>query len=78
MAGSVCSVGILVSIIVGDIVYNIRVADLIFTVPMRHRNLGILDKAFLEFMQHWIIGKLIIEHLLSIWKVIFAIKLFLF
>lgn len=78
MTASLCSVGLVARIITGDIFHKIKVVNLKFIVLKRHRQLGILGKIFLQFMQHWIIGRLIIKHLLSRWKVGFFIKLFIF
>lgn len=62
------NVGLMARIIAGEIIIVLK----------RHRQWGIFDRIFLVFMQHWIIGRLIIRHILSRWKISFVIKLFLF
>jgi len=68
MTESLCNVGLVVENIARDIIHSIKVIDLIFTVLKRQRQFEMLSRAFLKFMQHWIIGRLIIMHLLSRWK----------
>jgi len=72
------SVGLVAIIITREIIHIIRVVDYRFTLLRRHRQLAMLDKLFLGLMRHWIIGRLIIRNLLSIWKVSFVIKFFIF
>eukprot|EP00253_Pinus_taeda_P034505 PITA_34505 len=67
MVGSLYNVGHMERIIVGEIVHNIRVAYRKSIVLKRCKQWGMLDRVFLRFMQHWIIGRWITKHLLSRW-----------
>ena len=60
-----------------DIVHRIRVVGLIYIVHRRHILLGMLVKAFLVFMQHWITNRQTTMHLSLRWMVRFVINLFI-
>jgi len=49
-----CSVGHVIRSILRGIVCKLRVVGLIFTVHMKHRQLGMLGRASHGFMYHWI------------------------
>ena len=78
MVGIPCSVGLVEESITGEVFHNMRVVDFMSIVRRRHKQWGMLEKVFLEFMQHQITRRKIARHLLSRWMVIFVIKLFLF
>lgn len=48
--------------------HRIREVGLIYIVYKKRRQLGMLDKAFLESMQCWITSKWITRNILSIWN----------
>jgi len=50
MAESICSVGLVVERISGEIFHHTRVVDLIFMVLRRHKQLDMLHTLFLGFM----------------------------
>jgi len=66
------------NIIAGEIIYKIGVVGLKYIVHRMHRLLGLLVRAFLEFMQHWITNEKTIRHLSLRCMVKFMIELFLF
>ena len=78
MVGNNCNDGYVARIISIWIARHIRVVGLKSAVIMGCRQLGMLDRAFLRSMQHWITGRRITRQLLLRWKVRYMIKLFLF
>ena len=58
------SVGHVVRSILGGIFHGIRVVDRRYIVHKRCRLLGMLGRAFLVSMSHWIIGRNITKHIL--------------
>jgi len=51
---SLCGVGLVEAIIVGEIVHSIWAVDLRYIVHRMHRMLGMLVRVFLAIMQSWI------------------------
>ena len=72
------SVGHAIRSILREIVHKIKVVGLRYTVHKRHKLLGMLVRAFLVFMQHWITTGHTIGHLSLRWMISFVIKLFIF